>query len=610
VVTATIVAALLLMFATISYTASRGKSATYDEPLHLVGGFVHLHAFDFRLNPEDPALFGYWAALPLGRGEMRLFFDTPLWEKMPQDVSMTQWSYVMNTLYRTDGINPDRLIQKSRLMFVIAGVLLGAIIAWWSWQLGGAAAAIAATAFFAFDPNFLAHAALIKNDVFFALLMAVMVMGLWRFGQRGTWISLTAIAMSCALAANVKFSALLCGPIIVLTLLTRVLVPEPWTVLGKALTARWQRLLVVVAACAVVGLTTYAAIWACYGFRFSPSPDPAVSMNFKQLVTYVQRDRLFARGQVGQFIPWEAIEAEPPGLFTNLVVWTESHHLAPQAWLYGLLYTYMTTLTRGAYLMGNYSHVGWWYYFPFAVLFKTPTATLLAMLLCFVGAIVVLIKKPRPLANLWPAIAVAVPLVVYGISALTTNMNIGLRHVLPMYPLVFVAMGVVIARLIQQRQLAGIALTATLLLGLTVESLAAYPDFLAFFNAPSGGSRGGLSLLSDSNLDWGQDLILLGQWQKKHRSKPLYLNYFGIADPSYYGIVATTMPGGWRFDSDQRFPDPRESCYLAISATNLQGVFYNADRRAAYQQLLERKPLIVLGGTIYIYELPMEPLKD
>jgi hypothetical protein len=174
-----------------------------------------------------------------------------------------------------------------------------------------------------------------------------------------------------------------------------------------------------------------------------------------------------------------------------------------------------------------------------------------------------------------------------------------------MYPLIYVAVGLVGAKFIAAQPRAGAIIATILLLGTAVETFTAYPDFIAFFNAPSGGERGGFHLLGDSNLDWGQDLPLLAKWQKSHRLKKLYLNYFGIADPEYYGIDATYIPGGWQFAEHPKYFEPRESCYFAVSVTNLQGIFYNADDRNMYQILLDYKPIAILGGTIYIYDFPV-----
>ncbi|HEY1629600.1 MAG TPA: phospholipid carrier-dependent glycosyltransferase, partial [Tepidisphaeraceae bacterium] len=287
-------AALLILFAIISYSAVLSKSATYDEPLHAVAGFVHLVTGDFRINPEDPALFGYWGALPHSRNELSLDLNSPSWGKMIADTASNQWPFVVDTLYHTPGTDADAFLNKSRMMFIIVGVALGALTAIWSWQLAGIAAAVIATAFFALDPNFMAHTALVKNDVMLSFFMAGLAMALWRFGRRGTWPSLVAIALCCAAAVNVKFSGLLCGPIIFLVLIFRALLPQTWIVVGRTLSTRWRRMIVAPMVCIVVVIVSFIAIWACYGFRFSPTSDPNVSLNTQRVVLRAKISKLMA----------------------------------------------------------------------------------------------------------------------------------------------------------------------------------------------------------------------------------------------------------------------------------------------------------------------------
>jgi hypothetical protein len=602
-------AALLILFATMSYRAALTKSATYDEPLHLVAGFVHKTEGDFRIDPENPALFGRWAAVPIARDELKLIFDTPLWKRMPENLTATESAYAMNNLYRTEGNNAEELIQESRRMFVILGVLLGALLACWSWKLAGPLAALVTTALFAFDPNFLAHSAIVKNDVMLTLCFATMAMALWRFGQRGTVLSLIGICVACAVAVNVKFSGLICGPVVFLVLIARAMMPQGWVVGRWTLNTRQRRLVVVPSVCIIAGIVSYLAIWASYGFRYAPTKDPTVVLNTDQLVQEAKENRLRARLPADAMISREMIDQESPGTMVNLTLGAQKHHLLPQAWLAGLIETLAATTNHTSYLRGELSPTGWRSYFLFAVLFKTPLATLAAMFIAGIFGAILIAQKRDP----WPLIALAIPLLVYGGNAAAANLNTGLRHFLPMYALAFVATGVVMANLMQRWKVLGGTTVAVLLVGLAVESLAAYPNYIAFFNAPSnrtrGGYPGGFFLLSDSNLDWGQDLELLAQWRKEHQAKKLYLNYFGTADPAYYGIDATTLPGGWRFAESAEFPPPGQECYLAVSATALQGSLYfrNPDLRTNYHQLLDHPPMAVLGGTIFIYELPMSP---
>ena len=188
---------------------------------------------------------------------------------------------------------------------------------------------------------------------------------------------------------------------------------------------------------------------------------------------------------------------------------------------------------------------------------------------------------------------------------MSTNLNLGLRHIVPVYPLLFISVAAALAALIKRYAYVGISIAALLAFGLVAETTSAYPNYIAFFNTPSGGWEGGIKLLGDSNLDWGQDMKMLNRWQQDHVDKPLYLAYFGIADAKFYGVNAIDLPGeagGYPFSTRVGVPQGNESCYIAVSATNLQQIYF---KQQFYAELLQRKPLDVLGGTIYIYELPL-----
>ncbi len=601
-------AALLALFAILSYSAALTKSPTSDEPLHALGGYLHRTAHDFRINPEDPPLFGYWASLPHRAGTLRVDFDSPQWRDMLKNFGTNQWPFVAKTLFDTAGNDGDRFIQRSRLMFVPVGVMLGALIAWWAWRLSGATAALIATTLFALDPTFLGHASLVKNDVMASLTTLALAISLWQFGVRGSWLGLIAIAGTCAVAVNAKFSGVLCGPILLAALLARAIVPRPWNVLGKNLTSRVQRLVAVPLVCLLVAALTYASIWACYGFRYAPTNDPTSRLDLNAMVDFVKKSRTAAQFDRVYDIPPQAEQQQKAGIIPAAVVWADSHRLLPNAWLDGFLYTYATTLSKPTFLLGHVGVRGVWYYFPLAMLFKTPTATLAAMLLALLA-----LRRRRVAReehhlslvpfDLWTILCFVVPMGIYLQSALTSGINIGVRHVLPLYPFIFVLVGIALATLIDRWGRRGTILVSLLLLSLAVESLAAYPDYIAFFNAPSGGSRRGIRLLGDSNLDWGQDLKLLAKWQQSHRDKKLYFAYFGTVFPAFYGIDATMMPGGvpGGFDVKPSLPGADEDCYIAISATILQGVYLPKEFENLYRSFQQREPIAVVGETIYVY---------
>jgi hypothetical protein len=294
------------------------------------------------------------------------------------------------------------------------------------------------------------------------------------------------------------------------------------------------------------------------------------------------------------------------------------HKLLPQSWLYGFLYTYATTRNRESFLLGATNRSGWWYYFPLAVLFKTPVVTLLLAFGVGGVALAKWLARQRTIdesdhtpgvADAWTAACLIIPPGVILLSAMTSNVDIGLRHVLAIYPFLYIGVGVAIARF--WPRIAGWHAVAAgvLAFGLTAETALAYPDYLPFFNVVARhlpGARDGLHLLGDSNLDWGQDLPLLAQWAAEHRDQPLFLSYFGMADPQAYGIRYQNLPSGYRWGPPPGVLD--HPGYIAVSATNLQGM-YNGD---LYKPIREDQPLppnypparliTILGGSIYVYD--------
>jgi hypothetical protein len=591
---------LLALFAALAWCAIQGKNATYDEVHHAPSAWMQTRYRDFRINPQDPPLWHYWAALPH-------FFAPPIvdtnkasWRALPEDI-LQQWPWSVETLYRTPGNDPDAFVNKSRAMMLIAGLALGALIARWSWHIGGSLSALAALFVFGFDPNFLAHAPLVKNDVSFALLLTAFVFAIWRLGQMVTVPRMIIAGLLCGAGLCVKFSALIFGPVTVLLLLGRSLLPKAWPFLGKSPFEVRDKLIGSIGLCAAIAAMSYLVVWTCYGFRYDPTPEPNVRLNTSRFVAFAAVNELLST-HPDRAVTREELDHWRPGLLIQGVVFADRYHLFPQAWLNGLLYTYVTTKLQSSFLCGKYSLTGWWYYFPLAALFKTPVATLVGAIFAF--PVLILCRKNRSQSgqgfDMWTLTCLGVPFILYGSFALRTNLNLGLRHILPLYPFLFLVIGVAASRAWMcggKRARVVIALLAT---GLVVESTSSFPNYLSFFNTPSGGARGGIRLLGDSNLDWGQDLKRLADWRQKNPDCRLYLCYFGMADPAYYGIDYINLPGGYRYGPPIQLPTAPG--IIAISATHLQGIHLDPELRDYYAPLRRTRPLAVLGTSIYLFD--------
>lgn len=537
-------ALVLLAFAAVfvaltvrSYTT---ESATWDEPYHLTAGCAAARFGDYRMDPEHPPLLRMWAALPLlFRSDVKFDAGNPHW----QWASFNQLSFGREFLYRDN--DADGLLYRARFMTVILGLALGGLLFWWAREWFGFWPAVGALTLFSLEPNLLAHAGLVTTDLGVTLFIFGAVFFAWRVTQRFTWLNVAGLILFFALAQVSKFTALLLWPIVGLLLAWRA------------------RLRVAVLLLVTLAVTSYAAIWAAYRFRESPTPTG-------ERFAYHEQD------YVRQCVPGLA----------KIVERVDGWHILPNAYLEGFLIGQANAHERGAYLAGHHSLTGWWYYFPVAFLLKTPVALLF---LFFAGLGVCLAQRGK----FWFAL---VPIAIFLGISMTARLNIGLRHILPIYPFVILVATAALAQFVDARRwywLAAVGVAAV------VELAAVSPHYLAFFNGLAGGPRAGHKWLVDSNLDWGQDLKSLGAWMKKNRVPRINLSYFGSADPAYYGIDCRHLPGGPFYEVGP----PELPGYIAVSVTNLRGAHFNERGRDLYAPLLQRKPVAVLGYSIHIYRV-------
>jgi hypothetical protein len=599
--------ALLCLFAAVAWFAAESKSPAYDEPYHALSSWLQLRHLDFRFDNEDPPLWQYWASLPNSKSALTADFDDPIWKAMPQQL-VHQWYWGVQTLYRTAGNNPVQLIARCRAMMLSVAVLLGFLICYWAWRIGGPIAAVVAGILFCLDPNFLAHSPLMKNDVAFAMSMFGLALALWRAGQKLDLEAFGWIALLCIVTLTVKFSGLVAVVLVPVLLGLRAMMPHAWPVFGRTISTRFGRLLIAASVTILMAAISYAGIWAVYGFRFGPTPDTGVSLNMTELSEQVKKNQAAIQRYRGQ--PADAAASNQLSLAARAALFANDHRLLPQAFIAGFLFTYCNAIVRVSYLCGQISPEGWWWYFPFAILVKTPIATLLAAGATARVAFGALRQgRLRDSSRQWTILCLGIPVILFLGSAMAAKLNIGIRHVLSIYPFVFVAIGCTAASVWKTGRAKTKYGIVALGLALAIESLSTFPNFIPYFNVVAANMPGGkLALLGDSNLDWGQDLLLLAQWQRAHPNDMLYLSYFGYADPMYYGIKYTSLPGGYYYDAHRQWVDPFSRSVVAISASNLQGILVKDELKDYYAHWRTRKPMAVLGDSIYLFE--NDPMKN
>jgi hypothetical protein len=267
-------------------------------------------------------------------------------------------------------------------------------------------------------------------------------------------------------------------------------------------------------------------------------------------------------------------------------------HLPAHAYLLGL--NHVADHNAGghnSYLMGMRSETGWWYYFPVVFAVKSTMAALGATLLMLAAGLWQAWRREwiSPMA-----LGLALPPLFYFVVSMTSGINIGMRHILPVYPFLYVGTAAWLATRANWRR--GVCVLAALVALQMAECARITPDYLAFFNELAGGPGRGPEYLVDSNIDWGQDVKKLGLWLDAHVGKRrARVFYFGNTQMHYYGID----DGGYPEPLDQKGWDEIDE-YCVANVTPLQGVYVPLN---ALAPLRLREPVAKIGWSMYVYDL-------
>ena len=539
----------LLIYVLLAAGSNKAMSLTIDEGLHIASGYTILRTGDYRLVEEHPPLVKVWMALPLL--PLRDLPDPrtlPAWEEAahPTTESLPLLHMAQQLLYpyRPTG----RWVFPARMMGTLLGVLMLAGVARLAGDLWGARGALFAVTLAALDPNLLAHGAVAGTDLGATAFMLLTLFSAHRFLHRPTLhrAVLTGIVLGLALAS--KLTATLLGPalgIAGLVLLFRAKGNERKRIF-------WLGAL-------VIGVTALT-FWGIYGFQVGDVPGVAFPVPASAHAIPILRLREHAAG---------------------------GHQ---------------------AFLFGENSTRGWWWYFPAAFALKTPLPVLL---LAVVGCGLWVVgcglrvkgytlsvtgyrtcssrikhhvsRITHHASRITPgALALLLFALLYVVSSLLSPLNIGYRHLLPLLPLLYVGIGAQMTNgewriANSESRITHHPLLFTsyslLLIWLIIGTLAVAPHFLTFFNEIAGGARQGWRYLADSNTDWGQGYKALARFQETKGIDSVHLSAFIFYDPAIYGVnyTALTPLGG---DTPAVFPArfaPPPGHY-AISTTPLNGI--------------------------------------
>ncbi|HZI49756.1 MAG TPA: glycosyltransferase family 39 protein, partial [Pyrinomonadaceae bacterium] len=354
-----------LLHAFLAVTAVNTKSPTFDEPQHLAAGFSYWKTDDFRLDPENGMLSGRWAALPLlFEGAHFVPLEDNAW-RHADDAGVAH-----EVLYQA-GNNPDRMMAQARLMMSLFGAALCLLVYRIGCEFFGLIGGLVAEVFLAFDPNFLAHGALVTSDVAATFFFTAIVWTCWRLFQKISLIRLSLAGLSLSGLFLTKFSAPIVLPVLAVISILQISSKNKIAVcfgrFGTVLATTWKKLAAVSAAWICLGLVVVTAIWSSFSFRYSALTDNGPARKVWDNC-------------------WTAILSDHTAAHQT-IEFARVHHLLPEAYLCGLAYTQKSAEIRPAFLNNHWSLIGFSSFFPLAFLYKTPLPFLCLIALAAVIAI-------------------------------------------------------------------------------------------------------------------------------------------------------------------------------------------------------------------------------
>ena len=652
------VAALFGVFALEITSASRDLSATWNEPYHLLAGLSYWQAADYGVNPEHPPLAKLVGALPL------LFMPI----RAPR-VGRNDSKHAANNLGSAFvygmGNDTGALLLRARLADAAMGLLLILLLFEAGYRMFGAGVAWIAAVLGVFEPNLVAHSALITTDLACAVFFFAAVYAFWRVAERPTALRLAGCGVVTGLALASKHSALLVIPVLALLAATEIacrfkspatqrggaaaktgeltphspagqsrsclllpsdpsagvgpaahgrhplpmgegtespsfslgekvaegrgrmrglVIPKlfaekttidelamqnatPWRMLAREIRTWLLRLFVICGLALVV-------LWGFYGFRFAARPDGLPLWMPPAAYAALLKSHLAAR----------------------LVTTAERFKLLPQAYLFGLTDVLVVTAgPRMSFLLGRLYPHALWYYFPVDFVIKST--------LGFLGLLVLGVAALKRWSGEHHRLAVYLlfPPALFMAVALTAGTNMGIRHVLPIYPFLILAAAAGAWALARTHRAWAIVVAACVILH-AASSLRTLPDYLAYSNELFGGTSRTYQNLSFSNADWGQGIREVQQYLERRNIHDCWMAYIGSVDPAYYRGPCQVLPNP--FLPVWQYPVPPDNYHgvVLVGGTQINGTYWGAGPLNPYRGFLRQKPVAVIGGSVLVYK--------
>ena len=595
------IAILAVMFL-LMVTSVRSESAIIDELAHIPSGFGYVLKQDFRLNPEHPPLLKTLAAFS-GWIFVNPNFptDTKAWS---QDVN-GQWDQGTIFMYES-GNDSDSLIFWSRFPLMLLAIFFGWLLFSWTRKHFGLKAAFFALLFFAFSPTFLTHSRYVTTDLGAAFGFFIGIIAFLWFLDYPTWKNAALVGLVFGLAELLKFSLVLLIPLYGFLLLVWLLTRPNWH-LHERIRVGARLLLKII----FIGLVGFALIWAVYLFHVWNYPVEKQLSDTKFLLGSYHFKSLAE-------LNYRMIEVPA---------------LRPLAhYMLGVLMVNQRAAGGNTqFYFGEVSAAGFTSYFPTLYILKEPLALHIFTAIAAWFAIHKIWKRRKESSVIWrlrswienhfAEFASLVFIFMYWALSIASPLNIGIRHVLPTFPFIYILVARQISEWLDShdstdpqnwfswlrniwqmyaKSVPRYILSAFLLFWLITNSSSSYPNFLTYYNELGGGQDNGYNIAVDSNYDWGQDLKRLQEYVETQKIEKIGIDYFGGGHLKYY--FGDKMEPWW----SSRGP---VQGWFAVSATTRQSAFgkkvhgFKMLPQDSYEWLKPYSPVARIGS-IFVYKLP------
>jgi len=451
-----------------------------------------------------------------------LFLDLEVDESDPAWIRNKKWEWAHNFMFVTNkDKDPDRILLLARIPVILLGVLLGLYLYIWAKELYGRRAGLFALLLYTFSPNIIAHSRFVTTDLGVSAFVFISLYYFWKYLRSSKYRDLFLAGLMFGFTILAKYTGVYLTLVYGLLVITLVVINR-----------NKEKPLI-------------------HGF-----------LRKESLRMYFDVGKVFIIGGVITLLGYGVVRIP--------------------YYIKGLRYViYHSETGHAAFLLGQHSFMGWWYYFIIAFLLKTSLAMIVLVVIRILYSKIVKL-------DIKDTVFLVTPMVVFFVVFLFNHINIGIRHILPVYPFI-----IVYVSSLAKINFRGKKVIRWVILALTVfyilKTILIFPDYLAYFNEIAGGPNNGHRYLIDSNIDWGQDLKGLKIYLDEKKIDNITLGYFGKDDPEYRGIDHKWL---------QCFPS---SGIVAVSVNLLQGL--NEEQAECTKWLREYEPIDKIGYSIWVYNI-------